>query len=88
MTAINTTGFVLKTKYGTDKAGLERKSMTLTKKYLIFVDLLKTDYNAKISEIEGKIYGIAGLAATAALTAVENKIPNISNLVKNKQIMI
>ena len=29
---------------------------------------------------------ISGLATTAALTAVENKIPNVSNLVK-KQIM-
>ena len=30
--------------------------MTLTKKYLILVDFLeKTDHNAKITEIEGKI---------------------------------
>ena len=30
----------------------------------------KTDYNAKITEIEGKITCITGLATTTALTAV------------------
>ena len=58
------------------------------KKYLILVDLLiKTDYNAKIFEIEGKIPSIFGSATTAALNEVENKIYNVSNLVK-KGIMI
>ena len=42
----------------------------------------KTDYNTKTTEIEGKVPGISGLATNAALTAVENKIPIISNLVK------
>ena len=52
------------------------------------MDLLrKTDYNAKIIEIEGKIPNITGLATTAALTAVENEIPDVNNLVKEKQIM-
>ena len=46
----------------------------------------KTDYNAKIIEIESTIRSIRGLATTAALNAVENKIPNVSNLVK-KHIM-
>ena len=59
-----------------------------TKKYLILVDLLKkTDYNAKISEIGNKISNNSGLATNSALTSVENKIPNVSNLVK-KQIMM
>ena len=49
--------------------------------------LKKTDYNAKITETEGKITIVSGLATNAALTAVENKILNISNLVK-KQIMV
>ena len=40
--------------------------------------LKKTDYNAKITEIEVT----SGLATNAALTTVENKIPNISSLVK------
>ena len=58
-----------------------------TIKYLTLEDLLrKTDYNAKITEIEGKIPSISGLGISAALTAVENKISNVSNLVK-KQIM-
>ena len=42
----------------------------------------KTDHNNKIIEIDGKIPSITGLANTAALNAVENKIPDISNLVK------
>ena len=36
--------------------------------------LLKTGYRAKINEIEGKIPSITGLATTAALNIVENKI--------------
>ena len=43
---------------------------------------LKTDYNAKIIEIEVKIPSITGLTTTAALNAVDNNIPNISSLVK------
>ena len=44
---------------------------------------LKTDY--KITEIEGKIPSIAGLA-NATLHAVENNIPSVSNLVKKKRL--
>ena len=41
------------------------------RKYLIVEDLLKkTNYNAKITETEGKIPSITGLATTAALTAI------------------
>ena len=70
---IDTSGFVLKTKYDTnikipDTIGLFNK----------------TDYNAKITEIENKIPSISGLATNAALTTVENKIPNNSSLVKNQ----
>ena len=39
-------------------------------------------YTIKISDIESKISSIIGLATTAALTAVKNKIPDVSNLVK------
>ena len=73
---IDTSGFVLKTKYDTDKLELEKKianTINLVK---------KSDYNTKVSEIENKIPSISGLARTSALTAVENKIPNTSNLVK------
>ena len=39
--------------------------------------LKKTDYKAKMTEIEGKIPSISGLATNAALTTVENKIPDV-----------
>ena len=46
------------------------------------IEIINTDYNAKITEIEGQIPSISGLATNAGLTAVENKIPSVSNLVK------
>ena len=46
------------------------------------VNMLKTDYDSKISDIEGEIPNITGLTTSTAFTAVENKIPNISNLVR------
>ena len=50
----------------------------------------KTDFNTKVTEIEGKIPSISGLATNSALTAVENKIPDVSSLLKmtdyNKKI--
>ena len=55
----------------------KRKLVVLTKKYLIPVDLLKTD-NVKISEIECQILGISGLAVTATLTTVKNNVPNVN----------
>ena len=79
---IDTSGFVLKTKYDTDKSKLENKipdTSGLVK---------KTDYNTKITEIEGKIPDISNLATKTALRNVENKIPNISNLVKLQKFKI
>ena len=73
---IDTSGFILKTKYDADKLELEKKIPDTSN------IVKKSDYNTKISEIEGKIPIIIGLATTSALTAVENKIPSISNLVK------
>ena len=73
---IDTTGFVLKTTYDTDKSGLEKKIPDTS-------DLAKkTDLNAKITEIENKITNITGLATNSALTAVENETPDVSSLVK------
>ena len=46
----------------------------------------KLDCHAKITEIEKKIPSITGLATNSALTAAEDEILNVSNLVK-KQIM-
>ena len=40
-----------------------------------------TDFNTKITEIEGKIPDISNLATKTALTTVENRIP-VTNLVK------
>ena len=42
---------------------------------------IKTTFNAKINEVIGEISSITNLATTAALTAVENQKPNVSNLV-------
>ena len=79
---IDTTRFVLKTKYDTDKSDLEKKLSDAEKKISNTSDLAKkTDLNAKITEIEKKIPSITGLATNSALTAVENKRANVSNLV-------
>ena len=78
---IDTIGFILKNEYDTDKLSLEKKIPKLSG----LVE--KTDYNAKITELESKILGISGLATTIALTAVENKISGVNNLIKKKQIM-
>ena len=42
--------------------------------------------NAKINEVKGEIPNITNLATTTDLTAVENKIPNASNLLKKLTI--
>ena len=48
----------------------------------------KTDFNTKVTEIEGKISSITGLAPNLALTAAENKIPDISSLFKRTDFNI
>ena len=80
---IDTSGFVLKTKYDTDKSDLEKKSSDANKKIPDTSRLVqKFDNNAKITEIENKIPSITALATTSALIASENKIPDVSSLVK------
>ena len=74
---IDTSDFVLKTKYQTDKTELEKKIPDVT-------DFVK---KTKLTELENKIPDISNLATKTALTAVENKIPSVSNLVKKKQTM-
>ena len=62
---------------------LKTKSVRLTKKIPDVSGLVKkTDFNAKVTEIEGEIPSISGLATTSALATVENKIPDVSSLVK------
>ena len=73
---IDTSGFVLKSKYDTDKSELDNKipdTSSLVK---------KTDYDAKITDIEGKIPDVSNLATKIALTTVEDKTPDVSSLVK------
>ena len=66
---IDTSGFVLKTKYKINKAESEKKTPDVT-------DFVK---KTKLTEIENKI---SSLAIKTALTAVENKVPDVSSLVK------
>ena len=73
---IDTSGFVLETKYNADKTQLKNEipdASKLVKKWY---------YNAKVNELENNIPSISGLVTTSALTAVENEIPSVSNLVK------
>ena len=77
---IDTSGFVLKTKYETDKSGLKKKTSDANIKYLTLVK--KTDYNSKIREIESKIPSISGFAKNSALAGVENKILDVTSLGK------
>ena len=44
----------------------------------------KKDFNTKVTEIEGKIPSITGLATKSELSGVENKIPDVTSLVKKK----
>ena len=46
----------------------------------------KTILNTKIKEVKNEIPSTSGLATTSALTAFENKIPNVSNLVKKTDL--
>ena len=78
--SIDTSDFVLKTKYQTDKTEIENKIPDTS-------DLVeKTDYSTKVTEIENKIPDIRNLPTKAVFTTVENKIPNVSNLVKKQTI--
>ena len=72
----DTSGFVLKTKCDADKSNLGRKIPNISKL------VSKTNYNAKVSEIEGEIPSISGSVINSALTAVKNKISDVTNLVK------
>ena len=80
---VDASGFVLKTKYDTHKLDLQKKISDADKKIPDTNGLVKkTYYSAKASEIENKIPRISDLATSSALTAVENKILDVKNLVK------
>ena len=69
---IDASDFVLKTKYQTDKAELEKKIPNVT-------DFAK---KIKLTELENKIVDISGLTTKTVLTAVENNIASVTSLVK------
>ena len=73
---IDTSDFVLKTKYQTDKTELEKK----------IPDVSNLVEKEKLTELENKIPDISSLATKTVLTAVENKIPSISSLVKKNRL--
>ena len=73
---IDTSDFVLKTKYIADRIELEKKIPGVS-------NLVKKE---KLIELENKIPDVSSLATKTALTAIENKRPSVSNLVK-KQAM-
>ena len=71
--SIDTSAFVLKTKYDTYKTELEKKISGVT-------DFVTKEI--KLTELENKILDASSLATKTALNAVENKIPSVSSLVQ------
>ena len=79
---LDTSDFVLQSKYNTNKTELENKIPDTS-------GLVKNTYsNTKITEIEGKIPDISNLTTKTESTVVENKIPSVSNLVKKHTIIL
>ena len=77
--SIDSSRFVLKTKYDPDKSELKNKIPDTS-------GLVKKTDLTKITDMEGKIPDVSNLVTKTAFFTVENKIPDGSNLVK-KQIM-
>ena len=73
---IDTSDFVLKTKYQTDKKELEKKIHNV-------IGFVK---KVKLTELQNKCPDVSSLATKPILTAVENKIPSVSNLVKKNML--
>ena len=71
--SIDTSAFVLKTKYDTDKTELEKKISDVT-------DFITKEI--KLTELENKILDASSLTTKTALNAVKNKIPSVSSLVQ------
>ena len=69
---IDTSDFVLKTKFQAGKTELKKKNPDVTG----FVQ------KTKLTELEDKIPDFSSLATKTALSSVENKIPSVSILVK------
>ena len=71
---------VKKDVYNTKFKNIEDKIPDITKL------ATNTSLNAKINEVKCQITSINNLATTTVLTSVENKIPNVSNLVEKLTI--
>ena len=79
---VDTSNLVTRTKFSTDTNALDDKIDKVDKKIPDVTNFVKkTDFNSKITEVEGKIPNISGLATNSLLTAVENKIPDITSLI-------
>ena len=89
---VDTSNFALKTNLANLKTEVDK--LDIDKLVPVPVDLSKlsdvvkndvvkkTDYNAKITEIENKIPNISNLATKTSLNTVQNKIPDTSGLIK------
>ena len=69
--------------------------MNCLKKLILFYTgkiVKKTDYNAKIKDIEGKIPSVSDLVkqtdCNTKINEIKGEIPDISNLVKKQVIML
>ena len=89
---VDTSSFALKANLANLKTGVDKldiaklvpapvdlsKLSDVLKNYVI----KKTDYNARITEIENQIPDVSNLATKTELNTVENKIPDTGGLVK------
>ena len=86
--AVDTSGFVTRTKFTTDTNAVDDKIDKVEKKIPDIsglatkssVTLLITEQENYTDRVNKKIPDISGLATKIALTAVENKIPDVSRL--------
>ena len=68
---IDTSAFVLKTKYQTDKIELQKK----------IPDVADFAKKTKLTELEHKIPDVGSFATKTAVSAIQNKIPSVSSLI-------
>ena len=88
---VDTSRFVLKTKYDTDKLELENKipnvahfvkKTNLTKLENKIPDISNLSTKTALTTLENKIPDVTNLATKTALSTLENKIPDLNSLVK------
>ena len=68
---IDTSAFVLKTKYQTDKIELQKR----------IPDVADFAKKTKLTELEHKIPDVGSFATKTAVSAIQNKIPSVSSLI-------